>query len=429
MTRPIMLLSLCLLSPLMAQEQKPLDPSTPELSQEEAAEIYRNVHEMLMHFSKTFEHANAGYTRFDQWLYPDRANITLTPEEKERVRAFAEDFFFAIEETTQMPVVHWSFVETLIERGPTEAEQPYSPAKIAMNSGLFARKYAYTFYKDEPQATLDAVFKATTLGRHLNSEPQIPTHMMMLASDAMAMQTLASLAPAMDSQSRRTLRVRWQELPSTGNLIGCLGYERDFFLPWLKSTLLQEAALWAEAHNETLDPNEIPWAVLKAMFEQDLRAYKKLITAKHYLMRRSSRWRYWSAGIKPMHVIKQIDQATAAYSELINLVQTAPFEVDTWLKENKYHKNIFLKPFGENLSTIIDEDYRRNLMEAAFFFGLDILDHAVEHPKHDSVVRYGDAWLRYQELQGGGFRISLTWKVDTNAEPDTIAHLDFAKNP
>jgi len=348
--------------------------------------------------------------RFFNIIDTSASAIKATEEERNRILIFGKDFFARLLPLSEAPIAKGGNLESLQQKTPS---MPFMLSSFALELNRFARWYALKTLKTDPQSGLEAILAATRTGRHLNSEPTFTTFLIKLESDLIALKTLTELAPQMTPVRRLAVRLYWDSLPNTGTIEGALNFERDFYLKQIENALHKKSRAWQESQKEIEPESHIHWEVLLAVFTQDFPILNKDESVDS-LKKQLTQMR-----LMPKTALKTIQEAQNNYTAMLGLLEIPYIELEAWFKDHTINNY-----FNATLPYYAEQYYRSRLYQKAFYFGLDILDGAVNKPVSGNVVQYGDEWFRYIETTTG-FRIEQTWNIPASATPENIPHFIF----
>lgn len=383
------------------------------ISPEQAADRYREMHEIYRDFARKLGVESGDPQRFFKLIDAEPRKTEATPSEHTSLNEFCHEFFNRLEILIQAPIAKGSNIEYFNKPKPA---LPFMLSSFALEINRLAAWYADSLRDKDPQKALEAVLAAARAGRHLNSEPTLTTWLIKLESDQLALKTLARLAPRMTTLRRVALVLYWETLPQTGTLKGALAFEREFYLKRLEDTLLsKKAAMPSNPSSESRQSLPIiPWEILIDVFGNDY----YFIDADLPVDRKIEQLR--QMGITPETALSNLREAQHAYSELAKLIETPFPQIERWAKGKQHNTNTFNSALPQHIEAMRRaEDFKK-----AFYLGLDILDQAVAQPESGSLIQYDNAWFKY-ESKPSGFRLSHTWNIPVGASGDIVPHLDF----
>lgn len=434
---PSLIVMIFCAAPIQAEQADAANPAR-ELTPQQAADHYAQMHEEVVSFARklasTHDDAQYFYHILDGLRSPSEA-------ERSRMLTFCKDFFRRLHELTQTPIAKWGEVEYYNEAVPVPS---FMLVSHVLELNRLARWYAFAVKEEAPQDALEAVFSAARAGRHLNSEPTLTTFLVKVASDSMALQTLASMSEEMSPLRRNAVVIFWDSLPDTGTLEGALHFERDVFLGWIERALLRAAEKYPQpdpamvtreqerrVHAERMirgddkqvkerrqvtvrEARTIPWAAILEVFRDRY----------HFVDPEASdteaRAHLQSMGITPENALFQLREAKAAYSALLAQLYSPYSEIEAWATKQNYQAN----PFNSALPEHVEAARRIAMQETAFFYGLSLLEGAVAKPANGSLIELNGHYFRYRE-NAKGFRLEQSWHVPADAPAEAIPMLRF----
>lgn len=182
---------------------------------------------------------------YDALLYPDSMiePLEVSEEVHERLLNGVGEQLATVHQISRAPQVDWGMREDIEEKGPAALIPQVGPIRSIASQ---AKWFAQTTWDEDPERALDALLDAQAVGRHVNQEPTLITHLTQIACEGIALSGLTELSPKMSPAQRNRVLAGIETLPKAGDLAGALRNEHDLFVGWYKRKLLQEFDRWED---------------------------------------------------------------------------------------------------------------------------------------------------------------------------------------